>query len=424
MKSNIPSRLHFWPMIVSLILLAGFLGFWIHEEYKRERSRIASERSFEALQNFVKQRQIVDSLNLSTEINSLPKNSNTNIDIIVDTLSSKNSSFDNGDNGSKKSVSNLLDGIASVVKRDTTPMIMVYADSTIKKSDIRFVKIDSEGTDESEIESEIILKNILPQILFSLFLLVSVGMAFWIIWRNMIRQRQLANLRNDFVSNITHELKTPLSTISVALEALDSFAAGDDPAKRKEYIDITRSEVGRLGLLIDKALNISLFEKGKFNYDIQLVNLVPEINWIKKTLQLQIESREIDFIFLKEGTDFQVYADRTHMVNVIHNLIENAIKYATPPTKIQLTLKEEIQSILITVKDNGPGIPKEYLPRIFDKFFRVPQGNEHNVKGHGLGLSYVAEVIKNMGGTIAVDSTFGSGTTFTIKMPKNQNLVN
>ena len=441
MKTKNSYQIYLWPMLISLILLTGFLGYWLTEEFKRERKSIALERQNEALHIYIKELKngtetaqkidqdtviilethtsFGDSTNVDVQVSTnIPNGAGSsikipNIDEAHTSTQVKITRTMTEPSGTKKT----LDGIRPA-KKDTHPMLLVFPDSATEQRDIEFIKVGSPWSDETAVEASAVFKNLIPQTLFSCLLLLSVSAAFYMIWKNMIRQRQLAELRNDLVSNMTHELKTPVSTIGVALEALSSFDAKNDPAKRKEYIDITRSEVSRLGLLIDKALNISLFENGKFTYDKQLINIQREAEWIKKTLQLQLESQQAQIETNYEGQDFTIYADQTHMVNVIHNLIENAIKYTSPPAKIQLNLEETPDTVIVTVADNGPGIAKEHLPRIFDKFFRVPQGNQHNVKGHGLGLSYVAEVIKQMGGQIDVSSTVGQGTTFRIEMPK------
>ena len=263
-----------------------------------------------------------------------------------------------------------------------------------------------------------IIKGITPQILFSFFLLFSVWSSFFLFVKSIKKERQLTELRNDFMSNMSHELKTPVSTISVALEALKNFNAANDESLRKEYIDISKSEVDRLGLLVDKALNISLYEQGKFVYEKQVISLDLEIRRILKTLKIQLENQNVSLNYETSGAHFFVNSDKTHITNVIHNLIENGIKYSKEPANISIKLIELPNDIRIEIIDQGIGIPLEYQTKIFDKFFRVPKGNTHNVKGHGLGLSYVKDVISSQGGNIEVKSEVNKGSTFIITLPK------
>lgn len=263
-----------------------------------------------------------------------------------------------------------------------------------------------------------VAKRLWPQILFSALLLGLVFLSFLMISITLKKERRLAEIRNDFMSNMSHELKTPVSTIGVALEALSNFDAADNQQLRKEYIDISRNEIGRLGMLVDKALNLSLYEQGKFVFDYQKIELDQEMESILKTMKPHMESQRVKVNFDKRGDTFTVRGDKTHLVNIIHNLIENGIKYSTQDPEIDITLKERKDHIELSIADNGIGIAPEYVDKIFDKFFRVPKGNTHNIKGHGLGLSYVKEVVDKLDGTIKVKSGLDSGSTFIVQLPK------
>ena len=307
----------------------------------------------------------------------------------------------------------------------TEDSILFITHSPVMMNDFGYIKIIQDEDhprmmlDTEEVKASEILRSILPQIVFSLILLLSVWYAFYTVISNLNRERHLAILRNDFISNMSHELKTPVSTIAVALEALSNFDAADDPELRKEYISISRRENERLGLLVDKALNISLFEQGKFIMELKDLNIKNEIEYIVKTLQVSLDNQNVELDFQSEGDDFIICADKVHMINVIHNLIENAIKYSDDQAKIKITVTELDRNVRISINDQGKGIPKEYQTRIFDKFFRVPTGDTHNVKGHGLGLSYVKEAIENQKGTIALISELNEGSEFIITMPKS-----
>ncbi len=290
--------------------------------------------------------------------------------------------------------------------------------------DYGILKILKKGDTQSmefptlEIKSSSIIKAIIPQIFFSLILVSSVCLSFYLISKSLLKERKLSELRNDFMSNMSHELKTPVSTISVALEALSNFDAADKPELRKEYINISKLEIERLGLLVDKTLNLNLFEQGKFVYYNQRFDLKVELEKIIKILQFSLDNQNAEIKFSFEGSDFLIFADKMHLVNVIHNLIENAIKYSIDTAHIHIWLTEKANDLVLEVNDDGIGIAEKYQSSVFDKFFRVPSGEIHNVKGHGLGLSYVKQVVESHGGSIVLDSKLGEGCSFKLFFPK------
>lgn len=264
-----------------------------------------------------------------------------------------------------------------------------------------------------------ILKKILPQILFSILLFGIMVLSFVMIWHSLEKQRKLTALKNDFISNVTHELKTPITTVGVAIEALSSFNAMDNPQRRKEYLDISKHELNRLTILVDKVLKMSLFEKKEPELKIEQFDLQLLVNEVLGSMKLQFEKFAAKVDFQTKGTSFALEGDRIHLTSVIYNLIDNALKYSPEQPEINLVLEEENSEIKFSVKDKGIGIPASYLDKIFDKFFRVPTGDQHDIKGHGLGLSYVAGVINKHHGKIVVDSKKNLGTKFTISIPKN-----
>jgi two-component system, OmpR family, phosphate regulon sensor histidine kinase PhoR len=221
------------------------------------------------------------------------------------------------------------------------------------------------------------------------------------------------------VSNVTHELKTPISTVSVAIEALSNFNVLQNPAQTKEYLEISKNELNRLTILVDKVLKMSIFEQKDLALKTEPINFKSLIENVLATMKLQFEKyhAQVDFDFT--GNHFSLEGDAIHLTNVVYNLLENALKYSSEPI-ISIRLAEENQSICLKIQDNGIGISEEYLPKIFDKFFRVPTGNVHNTKGYGLGLSYVKSVVEKHKGTIAVTSKTGTGSCFIINLPSNK----
>src|SRR5690606_5160833 len=237
--------------------------------------------------------------------------------------------------------------------------------------------------------------------------------------RNLARQHRLVQLKNDFVSNITHELKTPIATMGVAIEALRNFNAINDTNRTREYLDISQNELQRLGLLVDKVLKLSMFGKKEMDLKLETVNLREITDEVVNSMKLQIE-RSKGTVAIQSSGDVKVEGDRHHLLSVIFNLVDNAVKYAKENPIIAIDISEQGDDVVFIIRDNGIGIPPEYSKRVFEKFFRVPAGNTHNSKGHGLGLSYAKDVIRRHGGRIAMDSQPGAGSTFKLTIPKIQ----
>jgi two-component system phosphate regulon sensor histidine kinase PhoR len=256
-------------------------------------------------------------------------------------------------------------------------------------------------------------------LLFSLFLLTITIASFIMMYRGLRQQQRLAALKNDFISNVTHELKTPIATVNVALEALKNFNAMNDPQKTKEYLDISQQELQRLSLLVDKVLRVSMFENRKAELKPEPFNMELLVNEVRSSMRLQFDKLNAEVEINTEGDDMHVVGDKLHIMSVIYNLFDNALKYSKGQPKISVRIRDKGDGLEIRFEDDGIGIPEEYRQKVFDKFFRVPQGDVHNVKGYGLGLSYVAHIIGEHRGTITVDAKSGGGSTFIINLPKN-----
>lgn len=263
-----------------------------------------------------------------------------------------------------------------------------------------------------------ILKKLSIPILVSVLLISITLLSFLLLYKNLRQQRKLAAVKNEFISNITHELKTPIATVSVAIEALKNFNALQDPQRTKEYLDISGQELQRLSLLVDKVLKLSMFEKHQVTVNKEPVDIKQLVEEVTATLRLQFEKNKAQLNIQTEGEQFTVMADRMHITSVIYNLLDNALKYSRSNPSIEVVLKEITDGVELAVVDNGIGIAEEYTQKIFDKFFRVPHGDTHNVKGYGLGLSYVAYIVQLHNGIIAVKSQPGIGSRFTIKLPR------
>jgi two-component system phosphate regulon sensor histidine kinase PhoR len=262
-----------------------------------------------------------------------------------------------------------------------------------------------------------LLKRISQPILISCLLLGVTVLSFLLLYRNLKQQQRLAHLKSDFINNITHELKTPIATVSVAIEALRNFNALDDPQKTNEYLDISAGEIQRLGLLVDKVLKLSMFENREVALNKEQFDLVELAKAVMTSMKLQFEKQHAVTALETTGKHFIIMADKLHLASVLYNLLDNALKYSNNNPDILVHIIDHTQFLEIRVTDNGIGIAKEYKGRIFEKFFRVPSGNRHNIKGYGLGLSYVSHIAQRHMGFIEVESEPGKGSTFKVKLP-------
>ncbi len=245
--------------------------------------------------------------------------------------------------------------------------------------------------------------------LITLIVTVFFGYAMFVI----LRQKRLSEVQRDFVNNMTHEFQTPISTIRIATDVLSQPKIMEQPERLKKYVQIIRQENNRLKTQVETVLNTARLERGKMQLDIQLQELHSLINEVTEGVQAELE----DCLKIElNATKSSIYADRTQLVSLIRNLLENAIKYSPKPPRITIRTENTDDSLMFLVIDNGIGIPKESVEKIFKKFYRVPTGNLHNVKGFGLGLSYVSEIIKAHKWQIKVESEVGQGSTFKVIM--------
>ena len=271
-----------------------------------------------------------------------------------------------------------------------------------------------------KIENETIylFKKLAPQIGFSLFLLGLTIVSFMLLYKNLLKQSRLTELKNDFINNITHELKTPIATVSVAIEALKNFNAMDNPERTREYLDISGNELNRLSMLVDKVLKMSMFEKSQLELKNEPISISILVNEVVRSMQLQFEKQHAVVDIKQNGTNFTINGDKLHITSVLYNLLDNALKYSKDDPAISIAITDKGGTVELAVTDNGIGISPAYKQKIFDKFFRVPHGDTHNIKGYGLGLSYVTQVVKEHGGTIEVSSQESKGSTFKVTLKR------
>ena len=265
-----------------------------------------------------------------------------------------------------------------------------------------------------------ILQKLLWPVTFSLFIILITGITLYYLFKNLQQQQKLSDIKDDFISNMTHELKTPIATVQVAIEALRDFGGIDDPQKAREYLNISAAELQRLSLLVDKVLRLSMFEKTALVLNRENFNLQQLVKEVMLTMDIQFQKYQATVTLITEGNNFTVYADKLHIISVLYNLLDNALKYCKQQPAITIKLIAQSNHIEVVVADNGTGLEEAYQHKIFEKFFRVPDHGHHNVKGYGLGLSYVTAVLKQHRSSISCKSQPGTGTVFQFQIPTHE----
>ncbi len=254
---------------------------------------------------------------------------------------------------------------------------------------------------------------LLTSVLFMVILIT--GFYYSII--TILQQKKLSEIKSDFINNMTHEFKTPISTISLASEVLSDNTIKKTGESTQKYLEIIRNENKRLGTLVETVLQAAVLEKGELKLKIQETDIHQIINDVVKSMHLQLQSRGGNVTMNLKAQRYSILADRMHIGNIIYNLVDNAIKYCKTEPHIEITTENTPDGIAISVKDNGIGISREQLKKIFETFYRVPTGNIHNVKGFGLGLSYVKAVAEKHAGNVRVESEPGIGSVFVVYLP-------
>lgn len=259
------------------------------------------------------------------------------------------------------------------------------------------------------------VRFMIPSIIFTFVLLVTFIFTIAIIFR----QKRYSEIKNDFINNMTHELKTPIASISLAAQMMNDKNMVKTPKLLEHLASVINDESKRLRFLVEKVLQMSMYDRKKAVLKKKKLDLNEMVENIANSFTLRVEHTG-GKVFTEIGAvESTIYVDEMHFQNVIFNLLDNAVKYGKPDEPLSVYLKtwDENDHVYLSVRDTGMGIKKENLKKIFDKFYRVHTGNRHDVKGFGLGLAYVKKMVDLHGGEIKVDSTYGKGTTFTIKLP-------
>ena len=248
----------------------------------------------------------------------------------------------------------------------------------------------------------------------SLILFFILAFSFWFLIHTMLKQKSLEEMKSDFTNNITHELKTPVAVAYAANDALLNFDAGNDPEKRREYLEISQGQLEKLEGMIEQILSMSMESRKTFELKRETIELEPLLQKLADQHILSAGKPCDIHIDVEDGLVLD--ADRFHLSNIVSNLIDNAIKYSGESVRIDITAKATDEGVEIRVLDNGIGIAPDKQKHIFDKFYRVPTGNIHDVKGYGLGLYYAKTMVEKHGGTIEVSSTPGKGSEFILTL--------
>lgn len=261
------------------------------------------------------------------------------------------------------------------------------------------------------------VRFVTPAFIFTLVLLITFLFTVWL----LLHQKKLSQMKNDFIHNMTHEFKTPISSISLAAQMLQDESIGKSPLMLSKISKVIVDESKRLRFQVEKVLQMSLFEKGPAQLKLVETDANALIDSVVSTFNLKVEQYGGRIVSKLDADDPIIYADEMHFTNVIFNLMDNAVKYRREDVDLQLTIttcNDETESnLLITIADNGVGIKREDVKRIFEKFYRVRSGNRHDVKGFGLGLAYVKKIVNDHKGQIRAESEYGKGTKFIITIP-------
>lgn len=267
-----------------------------------------------------------------------------------------------------------------------------------------------------------IIREMLTLLLISTIIIIILVSSYIYFLSTIFRQKKLSDIKNDFVNNMTHELKTPIATLNLGIQFFSDKTIQKTPEAEERTLKIMANEVKRLHQLVESILTSATLEKAEMKIKFSKENIHQIISDIVQNTKLVIENKNGNISAHLNAQNYCAEIDKTHFTNVLNNLIDNAIKYCNQPPEITITTTSNKKGIYITIKDNGIGISKEHQRKVFDKFYRVPTGNTHNVKGFGLGLFYVKKIIELHHGQISLKSEPNKGSEFTLFIPYHQSM--
>jgi two-component system phosphate regulon sensor histidine kinase PhoR len=307
-------------------------------------------------------------------------------------------------------------------------LLEVYKDSTeatqLKESKLRAGLFPNDIMGDSEVlmvsfpdQASFLLRKIGITLSSSALLILVILFCFGYAIHTILLQKKLSDIKNDFINNMTHEFKTPIATVALACEALQDNDVNVSPSLLKRYVKIIGDENNRLGQQVEKVLQMAVIERQDFKLKLGKVNLETLIGKVLDNEHIQIEKRGGTISTQLKALKHEIEADQLHITNIIHNLLDNANKYSYEKPDITVSTMSTSHGITLSVSDKGIGMSPDQVRKIFDRFYRIPTGNLHDVKGFGLGLAYVKRIVELHGGDIAVKSELQSGTTFSLFFP-------
>jgi len=266
-------------------------------------------------------------------------------------------------------------------------------------------------------KADYFINQLILYILGSFLVLAIVFGSFWYTLSILLEQKQLSELKTDFINNMSHEFKTPIATIEFAAANIENEKILQQPAAILKFVDVIKKENQRMNRQVEQVLEAAIAERKAFNLHLVTFDLHELLYQISTTAEVEIKTKEGYISRLLQAKKTEILGDRVQLSNVISNLLDNAQKYSPNPPIITISTKNTANTITFSISDKGKGMTEEEQEKVFDKFYRVPTGNLHTVKGFGLGLSYAKAVIEQHGGQITVTSKFGEGSTFTVSLP-------
>lgn len=321
-------------------------------------------------------------------------------------------------------------GVMSQVERQSRNFEEVYND-TVNSYPHAYMMISPPGSASENLDvaealivvvphiHSFVLKSLRLRIATSILFTLIIIAAFYLTVRTMLRQKKLGEIKNDFINNMTHEFKTPIATISLAVDAIRNEKVLNDKEKIGYFSTIIKEENQRMNRQVETILRASQLEKQEVELNLKPVQVHQVIHKVADNFSLQLQDKQGVIDLQLDAVNDTIEADEVHLFNLVNNMVDNALKYSkeTVPPVVKITTHSTPKHFSIRIDDNGIGMNRETLKKIFERFYRAHTGNIHNVKGFGLGLSYVKTIVEAHGGTIRAESVLGRGSTFTIEFP-------
>ena len=424
--------------VISVVMIAAYEGYWLSGLYKSQRqslemqiSSLISKSELAAYSFQLKREQLTDSIaflspdNLS-KIVSIKRDSSSGNKI-------RSISVYRRDDFNKQVVSSvtspefneMMDSILSQSFKDAgieeifRPLDTSDVVSDTDSASVGYIVVKSTlGRTpylfDTGLMTGYILLNMSGIIFTSLMVVVIVIFSFWFFINTLKKQMELDEMKSSFTSNITHELKTPIAVAYAANDALLNYGLGNNPIKREEYLLDTKEQLEKLSALVERILSMSMKERGNFRLDVSETNIRDMFEKIAQETKLRT-TKNCD-IQIEADDNLTAVFDAKLMSSVVSTLVDNAVKYSGESVSILLKAIRKSDKLFLSVSDNGIGIAQEHQRHVFEKFYRVPHGDVHDVKGYGIGLYFAKTIVERHGGQISLNSTPGEGSTFTIEI--------